>query len=111
MASGGFTVTIHTQLGSFRIHDWRPVENGSIIGFFTISLASGIIIRDCGLVVMSLSCKLAIILPSDGSVCSLSLFSPRVEFRSREVRRRFLCAVLRHLRRIGYRLRFSDYGI
>jgi hypothetical protein len=38
-----------TSPSAFKITDWRPRQNATLHGFFSIILPSGLVIRDCSL--------------------------------------------------------------
>ena len=87
------------------VSNWKPLEKGSLRGFLTITLASGLILNNCQL--LETGQERWIGLPSqrfqrrDGSVA----YVPIVEFatkRSKQFQAEALRAVERHLAEVGY---------
>ena len=92
VASGGHrTITIS---------DWKPLNNGSLRGFFTLTLPSGIVIHNCHLI--RVGERRWVGLPSRRFLTADQKihYEPIIEFKTRKAWRNFEEVALQAVRRV-----------
>lgn len=83
----------------FQIRNWRPRESGSLRGFFSVVMPSGLIVNDCQL--LEKADRRWINLPSrQYEVRGERKFAPVVEFTDRDAEDRFCGQALNALERL-----------
>jgi|SRR5579875_2621000 len=91
---------------AFKVTDWKPINRGSLIGFCTVTMPSGIVLRDVAIIQSDTSLWASPpakpMVDKDGYVVEDNAgkrrYVPIVEFTTKQVRDRWSAAVIDALR-------------